>query len=84
MILSTKRVKTQRPRWSEKKISTYTTKYINTLLIYPKKSKRYPEAKNKQQKKIKFPGALRHPSKRQTQSKNKTRVTAQNFYLQNF
>lgn len=67
-----------------KKNSTYSTKYINTLLIYPKKNKRYPEAKNKQRKKIKFPGALRHPSKRQTQSKNKKKSYSSKFLSSKF
>lgn len=49
-----------------------------------KENKTCPEAKNKLQRNIKFPGARRHTSKRQTQSRVKEKnykkmVTARSF-----
>lgn len=56
----------------EKKSNPLYKVYKSTINL-SKENKSYPEAKNKERRKIKLPGDLRHTSKRQT-VKNKKKV----------
>lgn len=57
-----------------KKKSNPLYKVYKSTINLSKENKSYPEAKNKERRKIKLPGALGHTSKRQTVQELKKKV----------